>query len=98
MAWKEYGPEPWGTTGISYACAWLHSQRWTYRAWDKLCDSRSYTDELGKTSQPHDIGLQDSNGSILDEFSETIPIISGRSPVEDPTHLVYSCSPVVNLT
>lgn len=23
IAWKEYGPEPWGTTGISYAAAIL---------------------------------------------------------------------------
>ena len=25
MAWNEYGPEPWGTTGISYAAAILPS-------------------------------------------------------------------------
>jgi hypothetical protein len=23
IAWKEYGPDPWGTTGISYAAAIL---------------------------------------------------------------------------
>ena len=25
IAWKEYGPLPWGTTGMSYAAAMLES-------------------------------------------------------------------------
>lgn len=41
IAWKEYGPEPWGTTGISYAAAIL-----TEREDDQLVHHLTSVDRL----------------------------------------------------
>lgn len=39
-----------------------------------MIDLRGNFDQLGKTTEPHYIGLDDVYSAIFNEFSETIPM------------------------
>lgn len=67
-AWKEYGPDPCGTTGMSYAAACLCLRAIDLQKRYPRCDS----DEFRQTSQPHHVRLQDIHGTGFNQFAEAV--------------------------
>lgn len=96
IAWNEYGPLPWGTTGMSYAAAMLSPVsahcHICHPPFGKQPCSPRYLDELCETAEPHDVGLDDGDCAVLrgDDVSWGRDLALAASHLDELTEAVPS--------